>query len=63
MINYHLNDYQPIYLVKKGKSERKLVKFMGRTYINYPLELLEVELKKIKWANISNEKILMFNGT
>lgn len=56
VIHYFLSDHFPIFVVKKKlKLEKKCCNFIGRSYLNYSLEVFKSELDRINWTDILNE--------
>lgn len=56
VIEYHLSDHLPIYLIKKHpKQQKKDNRFFGRCYKNYSYELLKDSLNEENWMSVSRE--------
>lgn len=53
VINYHISDHCPIFVIKKKlKLEKKTLTFRGRNYKVYSVDRLALELDKFDWKKI-----------
>lgn len=56
VINYNVSDHLPIYVInKKKKADKKLEKFMSRSYTNFSYEAFEAEINRVDWTSVKSE--------